>query len=249
MTVESTENKEKSISEKSNTEAEYSDLYPGRKEIRSRTWLDKLFLKEKREQLEKTQCEINVYNCVQDSSLVKLMLGALKGSGCEVDLGRHIVCEVCDETVTGGYDPETNQIIVCQNTARTKNYVQSTLSHEMIHMFDYCRNKLDLNNLDHLACTEIRAANQCHCSFLGAWFRGTASLFNIKKAHQNCVIDKAVRSVVAIKNISKDEATEVVMRVFDKCYNDLEPVGRRLRRNSLDMEKAYYEGTYYGYAD
>lgn len=76
------------------------------------------------------------------------------------------------------------QIIVCQNTARTKNYVQSTLSHEMIHMFDYCRNKLDLNNLDHLACTEIRAANQCHCSFLGAWFRGTASLFNIKKAHQ-----------------------------------------------------------------
>lgn len=66
---------------------------------------------------------------------------------------------------------------------------------------------------------------------------------------QNCVIDKAVRSVVAIKNISKDEATEAVMRVFDKCYNDLEPVGRRLRRNSLDMEKAYYEGTYYGYSD
>lgn len=30
----------------------------------------------------------------------------------EVDLGRHIVCEICDETVTGGYDPETNQVNV-----------------------------------------------------------------------------------------------------------------------------------------
>lgn len=30
----------------------------------------------------------------------------------EVDLGRHIACEVCDEKVTGGYDPETNQVNV-----------------------------------------------------------------------------------------------------------------------------------------
>lgn len=73
MTVESTENKEKSISEKSNNiEAEYSDLYPGRKKIQTRTWLDKLFLKEKREQLEKTQCELNVYQCVQDSKIFTL---------------------------------------------------------------------------------------------------------------------------------------------------------------------------------
>lgn len=55
-------------------------------------------------------------------------------------------------------------------------------------MFDYCRNKLDLNNIDHLACTEIRAANQCHCSFFGAWYRGTASPFHIKKAHQVSIV-------------------------------------------------------------
>lgn len=74
--------------------------------------------------------------------------------------------------------------MVCQNTASSKGVVQGVLSHEMIHMFDYCRNNLDLKNIDHVACTEIRAANLCHCSFLGAWIQGLASPFNIKEAHQ-----------------------------------------------------------------
>lgn len=255
MTVKNEKNENQSDSAKRSNieEITYSDLYPGRKnqssENQSRTWFDVISFNEKRKNYEKINCEINVYNCVKKSPLVKLMLAALKSSGCEVDLGRHISCEVCDNTVTGGYDPDTNQIIICQNTAKSRNRVQSTLSHEMIHMFDYCRNKLDLNNIDHLACTEIRAANQCHCSFLGAWYRGTASPFHIKKAHQDCVMEKAVRSLIAIKNIPKEEATDAVRRVFTKCYNDLEPVGRRLRRNSMDMEKAYYEGPYYGYSE
>lgn len=54
----------------------------------------------------------------------------------------------------------------------------------MIHMFDYCRNNVELNNIKHLACTEIRAANLCHCTFLGAFIKQTASPFNFKKAHQ-----------------------------------------------------------------
>lgn len=62
--------------------------------------------------------------------------------------------------------------------------VQGVLSHEMIHMFDYCRNKLEFDNLDHLACTEIRAANLCHCSFLSSWIQGHASFFNIAETHQ-----------------------------------------------------------------
>lgn len=33
----------------------------------------------------------------------------------EVDLGRHISCEVCDNKVTGGYDAETNQVNVIKN--------------------------------------------------------------------------------------------------------------------------------------
>jgi len=30
-----------------------------------------------------------------------------------VDLRRHITCEVCDPSVSGGYDPLLNQVAVC----------------------------------------------------------------------------------------------------------------------------------------
>lgn len=130
------------------------------------------------------KCEKNVLTCTKESPMVKLMMGALKSSGCPLDLRRHISCEVCDITVSGGYDPELNQIVVCQNMARDKGMVQGVLTHEMIHMFDYCNNNLDFKNIDHLACTEIRAANLTHCSFMSACTQGDASLFKIQKAHQ-----------------------------------------------------------------
>ena len=98
------------------------------------------------------------------------------------------------------------QIVVCQNVATGKGMVQGVMTHEMIHMFDYCRNELDFKNIDHLACTEIRAANLAHCSFLSAWSQGNASLFNIKEAHQviiklcDCPHDRSPLSVFLLLN-------------------------------------------------
>lgn len=43
------------------------------------------------------------------------------------------------------------------------------------------------------------------------------------------------------------EAIEIIEKVFPKCYDDLEPIGRRIRRNSDDMLKAFKEASYYGY--
>lgn len=105
-----------------------------------------------------------------------------------IDIRRHIACEICDLSVSGGYDPELNQIVVCQNVARNEGMVQGVLTHEMIHMFDYCKNELDFKNIEHLACTEIRAANLAHCSFLSAWSQGDASPFKIQKAHQVSIV-------------------------------------------------------------
>lgn len=70
--------------------------------------------------------------------------------------------------------------------------VQGVLTHEMIHMFDYCRNELDFKNMEHLACTEIRAANLTHCSFVSAWSQGDASWTKIKKAHEVKLVDSYV---------------------------------------------------------
>ncbi|XP_013777911.1 mitochondrial inner membrane protease ATP23 homolog isoform X1 [Limulus polyphemus] len=225
-------------------------LYPERRGKKyNPTWFETAVLGESRREIDKAKCERNVYSCLEKSPLIKLMMSALKGSGCEVDISRHISCEVCDKKVSGGYDPELNQVVVCQNVARSEWMVQGVLAHEFVHMFDYCRAKLDFRNVDHLACTEVRAANLMHCSFLSAAVEGTASPFHIAKAHSDCVKNKAVASVLAVRNVSEQEAKTAVERVFKRCYNDLEPVGRRLRRNSLDMEKAYRQRFHYGYFD
>lgn len=54
-------------------------------------------------------------------------------------------------------------------------------------------------------------------------------------------------SVLAVRQIGKAEAVDIIEKVFPKCYNDLEPIGRRIRRNSEDMTRAYREASYYGY--
>lgn len=263
------------------------DLYPERKESGKpkTSWGRVLLGLEGTENIDKLKCERNVYKCILNSPLIKLMMGALKSSGCEIDIRRHISCELCDTSVSGGYDPVLNQVVVCQNIAKSEGMVQGVLAHEMIHMFDYCTSRsriqfeqlhllkqtlilddLDFKNIDHLACTEIRAANLTHCSFMSAWSQGKyynilsilltysnslilgdASPFNIKQAHQNCVKTKALASVLAVRKVTHEQAIDAVERVFPKCYADLEPIGRRLRRNSNDMFKAYTEAPLYGY--
>lgn len=222
------------------------DLYPNRRKPKDAP-VANLLQGKGRENIDQIHCERNVYNCIKTSPLVKLMMAALKSSGCGIDIRRHISCEECSPTVSGGYDPGLNQIVICQNVVSSKGMIQGILTHEMIHMFDYCRNKLDFKNIDHLACTEIRAANLTHCSYLSALLNGDFSLGNVKEMHQICVKNKALASILAVRNVSKEEAIDAVERVFNKCYPDLEPIGRRLRRGSEDMYKAYAEASYYGY--
>lgn len=54
-------------------------------------------------------------------------------------------------------------------------------------------------------------------------------------------------SVMAVKDISKAEVDAAMDRVFIKCYNDLEPLGRRLRRNSTDTHRIYRDRYLFGY--
>ncbi|XP_030760884.1 mitochondrial inner membrane protease ATP23 homolog [Sitophilus oryzae] len=225
------------------------DLYPERRQEKKPTPLTHYILGKGSENLEKIKCERGVYRCFKESPIVKLMLGALKSSGCPVDIRRHISCEECSLEVSGGFDPVLNQVVICHNNASKEGIIQGVLLHEMVHMFDFCRNNLDFKNIDHLACTEIRAANLAHCSFMSAWVNGDTSIFNMKATHQNCVKNKALTSMLAVRNITQNEAINAIERVFDRCYNDLEPLGRRLRRSSNDMTKAYEDGIYYGYVD
>lgn len=196
--------------------------------------------------VQRTQCERQVVKALEEDPYVKLMIAALKSAGCPVNARRHISCESCHSWVTGGYDNRYNQVVVCQGISDQK--VAGVLSHELLHMYDFCRAQLDWNNVEHVACTEIRAANLFHCSMSSGLYAGSVNPLGFKKGHSACVKQKAVASVLAVRpELSKAEAWAVTERVFDKCYNDLEPIGRRARRQSNDKYRAYRERFIYGY--
>lgn len=59
---------------------------------------------------------------------------------------------------------------------------------------------------------------------------------------------KAVASVALNRpHIPREEIWEMADAIFDRCYNDLEPIGRRPRASGRDYERAYRERYYYGY--
>ncbi|KAF6032635.1 XRCC6BP1 [Bugula neritina] len=194
------------------------------------------------------KCQHRVIRCFEENLMVRLLLGALKSKGCEVKLSRHVSCESCESFTNGGYDSINKQIVICSNNTKKNNTVCNVLSHELIHAFDDCRAKMDLSNIEHLACTEIRAANLMHCTKMTAISEGFANLWG-KSQQQECVRWKARNSILAVRNVSKEEAEDAVDRVFDRCYPDLEPVGRIPRNPYLDGRRLYVEASLYGYTE
>jgi len=192
-------------------------------------------------------CFNNVYSCANYNPAVKLLLRALKSKGCAVDLKRHVSCEDCLSRVNGGYDPIHNQVVICQNNTKKREVACNVLGHELTHMFDRCRTNMDFDNLDHLACTEIRAANFFHCSFTPAFFQGDVKFLRYHDRQKVCVKRKALSSIMMARCVDQVTALESIDKVFDRCYNDLEPFGRIPRKGTRDMDLAMEEGVYFGY--
>lgn len=57
------------------------DLYPERKKRFETNLLNIAKMKEGREYFDKTRCEENVFNCIEKSPLVKIMMESLRSSG------------------------------------------------------------------------------------------------------------------------------------------------------------------------
>ena len=86
------------------------------------------------------------------------------------------------------YDFVCLQVVVCQNMCKSDGVVAGVLTHELIHMFDHCRKKIDFKNPEHLACTEIRAANLTHCSFLSSLAQWDTTIGHFSKSHQASIV-------------------------------------------------------------
>ncbi|EPY82933.1 mitochondrial inner membrane protease ATP23-like protein [Camelus ferus] len=88
-------------------------------------------------------------------------------------------------------------IVLCQNNIRNQAHMSRVVTHELVHAFDHCRAHVDwFTNVRHLACSET------------------------------CVRDRAILSILAVRNISKEVAQKAVDEVFESCFNDHEPFGR-----------------------
>nr|XP_033813793.1 mitochondrial inner membrane protease ATP23 homolog isoform X1 [Geotrypetes seraphini]XP_033813795.1 mitochondrial inner membrane protease ATP23 homolog isoform X1 [Geotrypetes seraphini] len=171
------------------------------------------------------KCQIMLKVALDTSPYAKLLLDAMKHSGCTVFKDRHFSCEECDGSVSGGFDAATSEIVLCQNNIHHQSHMNRVVAHELIHAFDHCRAQVDwFSNVKHLACSEIRAANLSgDCSL---WNEIARFKFGLKQHHQVCVRDRAVRSILAVRKVSKETAEKTVDEVFDSCFNDHEPFGR-----------------------
>ncbi|XP_035874624.1 mitochondrial inner membrane protease ATP23 homolog isoform X1 [Phyllostomus discolor] len=154
-------------------------------------------------------CQLMLLKTLQTNPYVKLLLDAMKHSGCAVNRERHFACEDCSGNVSGGFDASVSQIVLCQNNIRSQAHMNRVVTHELIHAFDHCRAHVDwFTNVRHLACSET------------------------------CVRDRAILSILAVRNISKEVAEKAVDDVFESCFNDHEPFGR-IPHNKTYAKYAY----------
>ncbi|KAK2462891.1 hypothetical protein APHAL10511_005089 [Amanita phalloides] len=155
------------------------------------------------------------------SPAVVFMLKHLKSSGCEVPPS-NIFCAPCDMTHAGGYSPEHGAVVLCAGHFFSQTHMEHTLVHELIHLYDHCKFKVDWKNLRHHACSEIRANSLSgDCRYTRELRRGFVAF---SKQHQACVRRRAAESVAA-NPACPDPATaeRVVNEVWDSCFHDTRP--------------------------
>ncbi|KAF5381213.1 hypothetical protein D9757_007875 [Collybiopsis confluens] len=194
------------------------------------------------EELNIRRCEKMKKELIDTSPLLVFMLKHLRLSGCQVP-EQNIVCVPCASPFTsaastnsasnphpsetqlhaGAYLPFPHGAIkLCAGHFFSKQHVESTIAHELVHMFDECRFKVDWQNLRHHACSEIRANNLSgDCKYTREMRRG---IISFTKQHQACVRRRAITSVAANPACpSPAHAERAVNEVWDSCFADTRP--------------------------
>jgi len=130
-----------------------------------------------------------------------------------------------------GYSPKYNTAWICGNRYWRPAVFRRTLLHELIHAFDFARAKIDPSNCDHVACSEVRAANlsgECGMwATLGLEKRNFPRAEGVEAAEskkERCVAHKAVLSLEDNKNCAgnclPEKSTD---RVLKRCMRDYWP--------------------------
>lgn len=139
-----------------------------------------------------------------------------------------INCDVCDDTKGGGFHPDLG-ILLCANWIRSKYQLEDILTHELVHVYDYKKFDVDLHDLNHHACTEIRASMLSGECRIFQEIKKTG-LGNFGTKFQDCIKRRAILSVSANPECANsEEAEKAVNRVWGSCFNDTRPFERVYR--------------------
>ena len=84
---------------------------------------------------------------------VRFMMKQLRLINCNVT-AEHFQCGPCRGVSAGGFSPEYG-VLLCQDGFQNKKHMEDTMVHELVHMYDMAKFKMDLTNLKHQACTEV----------------------------------------------------------------------------------------------
>lgn len=171
--------------------------------------------------IEKIRCEKYLERYLKNSPMVKFLVNAIANSNCKKPQIRCVPCPP-ETQATGTFHPDTG-ITLCENWLDNGLQAEDTISHELIHAYDYCRVKFDNDNCRHNACSEIRAANLSgDCKWSREMFRG-----NFKRMagqHKECVRRRAILSIKSNPACSDCKNIEgLVDEVFQVCFSDTAP--------------------------
>lgn len=175
-----------------------------------------------------SKCYDAKMKALEKSRIVQYMLNSLDRNGCPVDPFDMIQCRMCDKGVnlSGAMykdDDGSFKVAMCENNLRDQKHFNTVLTHELIHVFDFCRAHVDMDNCRHHACTEIRAANLSgDCLWTAELKRGKFA--SSTDHHNTCVRRRATISVEHNPSCT-GRGARYVDNVFDRCLRDHEPFG------------------------
>ncbi|KAJ3005292.1 Mitochondrial inner membrane protease atp23 [Thoreauomyces humboldtii] len=176
------------------------------------------------------RCEAWRDQLIETSPRIRTLLASLAASKCPLTPSRHITFVNCGPTLAGGFGPAVG-IQLCANVLQSRQHLEDTLAHELVHAYDFCTRDVRLEDIRHHACTEIRAASLSgDCEWGREIKRGNLGFFG---QFEKCVKRRAALAIAFNPSCKGPaHARAVVDEVFPSCIDDTAPF---TKDNIVDM--------------
>jgi hypothetical protein len=116
--------------------------------------------------------------------------------------------------------PAPLSVIVCHNRVNSdRAEVEEILTHELVHLYDVQTLRLDLQECENLAYSEVRAAKAAECR--SSWHPHLQSY---------CVKQKAI---CATNNLFPAEGRACIQKVFDQAFGDNRPFKKEFKKEEV----------------